>query len=132
MRLLLDTHAWLWMQVSPEKFSPRVVEMLQDPGNALLFSSVSSFEIVTKFALGKLPLPAPPSHYVPERVMADGLLPLPLRQDHALQVSQLPLHHKDPFDRLLIAQAQVEKVPLLTADRQMEPYEVEVLWANRG
>jgi len=129
MRILLDTQCWLWMQVTPERLSSRSQALLEDPGNQLLLSAASAWEIAIKYSIGKLPLPARPAEYVPGRMETSGTSALPVLHKHALHVGTLPLHHGDPFDRLLIAQAQLEEVPILTVDRQFAAYEVEVLWA---
>ncbi len=130
MRVLLDTHCWLWMQVSPERFSHEALDIVQHPDNELLLSAASSWEIAIKYALGNLPLPLPPEEYVPSRMQSSGVVGLPVEHSHALHVAVLPAHHRDPFDRLLIAQAQVEKLLILTTDRQFSPYEVEIRWAR--
>lgn len=130
MNLLLDTPCWLWMQASPEKFSARARGILDDPDNVLLLSPVSAWEIASKYALGRLTLPIPPAEYVPSRMKSSGVDALALQHSHALQVASLPWHHQDPFDRLLIAQAQVEGLPILSADRQLAAYDVEIQWAD--
>jgi PIN domain nuclease of toxin-antitoxin system len=129
--LLLDTQCWLWMQVSPERFDERVIELLEDPVNTLALSAASSWEIAIKYALGKLPLPAPPAQYVPDRLRGSGVDPLPVSHAHALAVAELPAHHSDPFDRLLVAQARLEGMILLTADRALGRYDVEIMLAER-
>ena len=130
MNLLLDTPCWLWMQASPEKFSARARAILDDPDNVLLLSPVSAWEIASKYALGRLTLPIPPAEYVPSRMKSSGVDALALQHGHALQVASLPWHHQDPFDRLLIAQAQVEGLPILSSDRQLAAYDVEIQWAD--
>ncbi len=130
MRLLLDTQPWLWMQVAPERFSDHALGLVQDPLTDLVFSAASSWEIAIKYGLGRLPLPAPPAEFVPERIESSGVIPLPVEHAHALLVGELPRHHRDPFDRLLVAQAQLEDLTLLTADRQFGSYDVEVVWAD--
>ncbi|HVR28041.1 MAG TPA: type II toxin-antitoxin system VapC family toxin [Thermoanaerobaculia bacterium] len=129
MRILLDTHCWLWMQVAPERFGPESLELLRSLDNELLFSAASAWEIAIKHALGKLDLPQPPASYVPRRMRTSGVTPLPVYHHHALRVAELPDHHRDPFDRLLVAQAQIESVPLLTADPRFAAYDVEILAA---
>lgn len=129
MRVLLDTHCWLWMQVSPDRFAAEALKIVRDVGNELLFSAASAWEIAIKHALGKLDLPEPPSKYVPKRMETSGVTGLPVHHQHALQVAELPPHHRDPFDRLLVAQARIESVPILTADPKLALYEVEVLAA---
>jgi len=127
MRILIDTQCWLWMQTEPARLSPLTRERLIEPSNELLFSAASAWEIAIKYALGKLPLPLPPHEYVPSRMQISGTSPLPVLHAHALRVAELPLHHRDPFDRLLVAQAQLESIPILSADRNLAPYEVELL-----
>jgi PIN domain nuclease of toxin-antitoxin system len=129
MRMLLDTHAWLWMQTSSERLNPRALALVRDPSADLLLSAVSSLEIAIKYALGKLPLPAPPAEYVPDRMRSSGVRALEVSHAHALHVAVLPPHHQDPFDRLLIAQAQVDGLAILTADKAFEKYDVPILRA---
>jgi PIN domain nuclease of toxin-antitoxin system len=93
----------------------------------LLLSAASSWEISIKWALGKLSLPSSPSEFVPEHLAATKTYPLAIQHSHALRVATLPLHHSDPFDRLLIAQAQIERLPILTADPHFKPYDVELI-----
>lgn len=130
MRVLLDTQCWLWMQVSPERFAPAALEIVSDTANELLLSAASCWEIAIKFALGKLPLPLSPAEYVPSRLQTSGVLTLPVSARHALHVATLPPHHRDPFDRLLVAQAQLEELSLLTADRQIAAYDVRLILAS--
>ena len=130
MKLLLDTRCWLWMQAAPEHFSTAARQLVNDNDNVLLLSPVSAWEIATKYALGRLTLPVAPEEYVPSRMKSSGVDALPLQHSHALQVAALPWHHRDPFDRLLVAQAQVEGLPILSADRQLEAYDVEVRRAD--
>lgn len=129
MRVLLDTHCWLWMQVDPDRFSAETRRVIEDPGNELLLSVASSWEIAIKYRLGKLPLPEHPATYVPSRMRVSGTLPLPVEHGHALHVAELPDHHRDPFDRLLISQAILERVVILTADPQLAAYDVPLRWA---
>lgn len=130
MRILLDTHVWLWLQVEPERLSDESLEMLADPANELFLSAASAWEIAVKVGVGKLVLPAPPDEYVPSRLASSGTIALPVELRHALHVANLPAHHRDPFDRLLVAQAQLESLPLISADRQLAAYDVEVLPAG--
>jgi PIN domain nuclease of toxin-antitoxin system len=117
------------MQAQSTRLSPQARALLQEPENQLFFSAASSWEIAIKYALGKLPLPLPPLEYVLSRMETSGTSPLPIQHSHALHAGSLPLHHADPFDRLLIAQAQLENLKILTADGQFEAYEVDLLWA---
>jgi PIN domain nuclease of toxin-antitoxin system len=117
------------MQAASGRLSPRSQALLLDPENELFLSSASSWEIAIKYSIGKLRLPTPPAQYVPSRMETSGTSALPVLHAHALHVATLPPHHGDPFDRLLIAQAQLEGLTLLTVDRQFGAYEVEILWA---
>lgn len=130
MRFLVDTQSWLWMQTTPERLNNDTIALLEDPAVDLLLSAASSWEIAIKYALGKLPLPSAPAEYVPDRMRSSGVDGLPVTHTHALRVAALPHHHRDPFDRVLVAQAQVEKLTILTADRVFEHYDAPVHWSN--
>ena len=125
MKILLDTQCWLWMQASPARFSSSALRLIEDTENELLLSAASSWEIAIKTALGKLSLPIPPAEYVPDRLRSSGVNGLPIEHSHALHVASLPHFHRDPFDRLLIAQAQLERLTILTADSQIRLYDVQ-------
>ena len=127
MRVLLDTQCWLWMQAEPDRFSSETRTLLLDPSNELFLSAASSWEIAIKYALGKLPLPELPSTYVPSRLRSSGVIGLAIEHAHALHVESLPPHHRDPFDRLLVAQAQLEALPIMTADRALALYSVTIV-----
>jgi PIN domain nuclease of toxin-antitoxin system len=124
VRLLLDTHIWLWWVLEPGKISQKAHDVIADKQNQILFSAAGVWEIAIKYRLGKLKLPMPPSAYVPTRLAAQRFELLPINAAHAAEVASLPDHHRDPFDRLLIAQAQIEGLTLLTADRAIKPYAV--------
>lgn len=126
MKILLDTQCWLWMQASPARFSSSALRLIEDTENELLLSAASSWEIAIKTALGKLSLPIPPAEYVPDRLRSSGVNGLPIEHSHALHVASLPHFHRDPFDRLLIAQAQLERLTILTADSQLALYDVQI------
>lgn len=130
MRFLIDTQTWLWMQTSPGRLSDDALAVVSDGGQELLLSAASSWEIAIKYALGKLPLPVPPAEYVADRMRSSGVRALPVQHAHALGVAELPAHHRDPFDRLLVVQAQLENLTILTADRTFDRYEVAVRWSN--
>lgn len=130
MSYLLDTHVWLWLLTEPERLRAEVVERLADSRARVVLSAVSGWEIAIRFSLGHLPLPERPATYVPERMRHSGVEGLAIEHVHALRVAELPPHHRDPFDRLLIAQAQVERLTLVTADEAFDPYDVERISAN--
>jgi PIN domain nuclease of toxin-antitoxin system len=126
-RYLLDTHVWLWLQTTPERLGDEVGELVAARTNTLLLSAASGWEIAIKYRLGKLPLPEPPGVYVPDRMQLSGVTPLPVEHAHALRVAELPDHHSDPFDRLLVAQAQELAIPIVTADAQLSAYSVDLI-----
>ncbi|OWY59525.1 PIN domain nuclease [cyanobacterium TDX16] len=127
MTLLLDTQVWLWMLTTPERLSPVARGIVEDEGSDLLLSAASSWEISIKNALGKLPLPEPPDLFVPSRISATGVRPVAVEHAHALRVATLPMHHRDPFDRLLVAQAIELSAPLITADQALAAYEIDIV-----
>ena len=127
MRLLLDTHVWLWLQLDPGRLAPETLEVLEDEGSDLFLSAASSWELTIKHALGKIVLPEPPGTYVPSRMQRHGIVGLPIEHAHALAVGTLPPHHRDPFDRLLIAQAVEEQLTVVTLDAAFGDYEVPIL-----
>jgi PIN domain nuclease of toxin-antitoxin system len=106
-------------------------EIISSPRNQVFLSPASSWEIAIKYATGKLSLPEPPDVYISRRMVANGINPLPIQHDHAFRAAALPGHHRDPFDRMLIAQAQLEKMKLVTVDDKLKEYDVEILWADR-
>ena len=128
MRVLLDTHAFLWLVTDDPKLSPRAKEIFLDAGSELLLSAVSGFEIAVKYSLGKLALAEPPREFIDHRVHNNALTPLPIALAHTYRLSHLPFHHRDPFDRLLVAQALEEDIPLLSADEMLSRYGVERIW----
>lgn len=126
MRLLLDTHIFIWAQIAPSRLA-RHSGTLEDPSNELLVSAVVAWEIAIKYALGRLPLPAAPAAYVPERLRALGATSVNVTHEHALGVATLAHLHNDPFDRLLVAQAIQLDAKLVTADTRLARYPVETL-----
>jgi len=129
VRFLLDTQCWLWWFAQPEKLSEDVIEQIVDETNEVWFSVASVWEMGIKVSIGKLPLPEPIDDYVPTRMTQLGAKSLEIKASHALRVAALPLHHRDPFDRMLIAQAQIEDMTLVSADSTFNQYEVSLLWA---
>jgi PIN domain nuclease of toxin-antitoxin system len=128
MKVLLDTHAFLWWNTEDPQLSSRARELIADRENEVFLSVVSAWEISVKTAKGKLVLPEVPSSYILRRIALYRFQPLPVQIRHAVQVYDLPRHHDDPFDRLLVAQSQVESISLISADTDIRKYEVEVIW----
>ncbi len=118
------------MLASPERLSKKTRSLVVATDNELLPSAASAWEIAIKHALGKLELPQAAEEYIPSTMSRTGMTPLPVHHRHALRVASLPAHHGDPFDRLLIAQAQLEQLPILTADRAFRLYDVETMLAG--
>jgi PIN domain nuclease of toxin-antitoxin system len=128
MNLLLDTHAFLWWVMDDPRLSQRARELLADGDNRLLFSAASGWEIAIKTHIGRLALPEPAEHFVPAQLAANAIENLPVLLSHALRTGALPNHHRDPFDRMLVAQSQLEGLPVLSSDPLLAQYEVEVIW----
>jgi PIN domain nuclease of toxin-antitoxin system len=126
---LLDSHVWLWMLTQPTRIRGNLLEELRTSSTRVLLSAASSWEIAFKWAMGRLALPEPPATYVPTRMQRSGVEGLAVTHAHALRMSTLPPHHRDPFDRLLIAQAQLESVPIVTVDEAFDAYDVPVIRA---
>jgi PIN domain nuclease of toxin-antitoxin system len=124
---LLDTHCWLWWHIEPERLSERVTKIIEDGDTTIYFSVVSAWEIVIKYHWGKLRLPSSPYDYIPKRLEASFMDVLPVQLEHALRVEKLPRHHNDPFDRLLIAQALTERLTIISLDRQLQAYDLEIM-----
>jgi PIN domain nuclease of toxin-antitoxin system len=121
---LLDTHVLLWLLGDPGQLSAAAREAIQNPRNQVFVSAVSAVEISIKKALGKLDAP----EGLTEEIVLRGLQHLPFEFPHGEALAELPPHHADPFDRMLICQALHERLTLITRDRKMEPYSVKLLW----
>ena len=124
MRLLVDTHAALWLLGEDEHLSSRADALLTDAANEILLSAAVVWEVAIKRSLGKLDAP----DGFASQLLNGGAVPLPISLDHADAVRSLPWHHRDPFDRLLVAQATLEDAVLVSNDQRLGPYEVEVAW----
>ncbi|MFO1518337.1 MAG: type II toxin-antitoxin system VapC family toxin [bacterium] len=128
MSYLLDTAVFLWMIFGEEeKFSRKALKIVEESDN-LYLSAASLWEIAIKFSLGKLSLQKNPDTWLPDVIGQMNLKPLPITQGHALAVAQLPYHHKDPFDRLLIGQARREEMSILSPDRVFKKYKIPLVW----
>jgi PIN domain nuclease of toxin-antitoxin system len=128
VRLLLDSHTLIWAADAPAKLSARAQGLIHDPANDRLLSAATLWEIAIKFSLGRLPLSLPYRQWMDKAIADLVLVVLPITLDHAERQAILPWHHRDPFDRLLVAQAQVEGVPLVSADTTLDPYGVTRIW----
>jgi PIN domain nuclease of toxin-antitoxin system len=128
MKALLDTHTFLWWNLGDDRLSKRVYRFITDGKNQLFLSAVSAWEIAIKTGHGRLVLPDSPERYMAERLVLHNITPMPIQLSHALHVFNLPEYHQDLFDRLLVAQSQLEKLPIITSDQNIARYEVEVIW----
>ena len=128
MNLLLDTCTFLWVLNGAPELSSRAAGLVRDPGNDVLFSSASAWEIAIKHSLGHLRLPERPERYVSEERAARGIAALGIDEESALHVARLPALHRDPFDRMLVAQAIVHGLSILTPDPLITQYPIRTLW----
>ncbi len=127
MRFLLDTHIFLWFIAGSERLRDPARSLLIDPENEALLSVASLWEIAIKINLGKLTLERPFEELIPEQLSVADIDRLPIRMEHLTALLKLPLHHRDPFDRLIIAQALAEGVPVLSSDPEFRKYPVQVI-----
>jgi PIN domain nuclease of toxin-antitoxin system len=128
MKLLLDTHTFLWWTTDEPQMSATALDLIGDSRNTLYWSAASSWEVTIKYALGRLPLPDAPEQFLTAELGRNRIESLPIVDAHAFQAGLLPRHHRDPFDRMLVAQAQVEAFGLITNDSNIRRYDVDVYW----
>ena len=128
MRVLTDTHAMLWWLRDDQRLSHRARQILGDGGNELLWSIASSWEIAVKLGLGKMEIDKPLARLFADLVSEQGVTVLPVGHEHCALLAGLALHHRDPFDRMLVVQAMQERVPILTADPKLALYDAEIIW----
>ena len=126
----MDTHCWLWALARPEALNAEAAALLSNDETEVVFSAASVWEIAIKSALGKLRVTTSEDSLF-DIIEHQPVTRLPILHSHARHVASLPPHHGDPFDRMLIAQAQMENLPIVTADDQFLRYEVEIIWAGR-
>lgn len=128
MRVLLDTHAFVWWVLDDERLSDTARALLLDRSNVVLVSAASAYEMSVKAARGRLTLPEPAGTYVASRLAGEGFTPLPIQVSHAVRAGSLPPIHRDPWDRLIVAQGQLDDLPILTTDPAIGRYDVETIW----
>lgn len=128
MNLLLDTHTFVWWRDDPEKLSTKAFELISDPDNEVYLSVVSAWELQIKIALNKFELKESLQSSIEEEQQTNGFQLLPVTLPHVLHLEHLPPHHKDPFDRLLISQAAVENMHLVSGDVRFTDYSISLLW----
>ena len=128
MKALLDTHAFLWWISDDPRLSEKAKEIIADGRNELFFSAASGWELSIKAGLGRLEIPEDLQRFIFDQLSRNAIQVLPIYLSHALHAGSLPVHHRDPFDRILVSQAILEQIPLLSADPQISHYPVEVVW----
>lgn len=128
MNLLLDTHTLFWWDISPDHLSQRVRDLLNDEDNSLIVSVASVWEMPIKQQLGKLELKLPLEDLIRNQQEKNGVRFISVRLPHVLELEPLPLHHRDPFDRILIAQSRIEEAILVSRDTVFGQYDVKTIW----
>jgi PIN domain nuclease of toxin-antitoxin system len=128
MKLLLDTHTFIWWAIQKASLSTTALAAMQNTQNQLMLSIASLWEMQLKTQLGKLHFNLPLSQLIEDQQRVNGLQLLPIKPNHIYALGQLPYHHKDPFDRLLIAQAPTENLPMVSADPAFTAYSAQIIW----
>lgn len=128
MSVLLDTHVFLWFVFGDHRISARAREVIEDPRMIKLFSIASAWEIAIKLSLGKLAISQPLEQFFAEQFSLTGVSVRAIELPHVVMVSQLPMHRRDPFDRVIVAQALVDGVPLISDDGVLDAYGIERIW----
>jgi PIN domain nuclease of toxin-antitoxin system len=128
MRLLLDTHAFLWFVTDDPLLSAAAHAHVADPMNEILISPASYWEVAIKVSIGKYPMNVPLDRFFTEGIDGNDFSILPVEIRHATVLSALPMHHKDPFDRMIIAQAMVERIPIVSIDAALDAYGIIRIW----
>jgi len=128
VRLLLDTHSFLWFIGGGANLSPKARALIEDANNQPFLSMASLWEMAIKLSIGKLSLGQPFETLIPEQMKLNGIELLQIEMPHIVAVASLPFHHRDPFDRLLIAQATVEQMPIVSGDPAFDSYTIQRLW----
>lgn len=128
MELLLDTHTFLWFIDDDPRLSPLAVQRIEDADSRVVVSVVTAWEIVIKIRTGKLTLDRPFADVWEESITANNLEVLDVTTEHVLALESIPLHHRDPFDRMLVSQAITEKLQLVSADSALDPYPIQRIW----
>jgi PIN domain nuclease of toxin-antitoxin system len=132
MRALLDTHVFLWWITDAPQLPPSIRELIADGGNELFLSAASCWEIAIKAGLGKITLPGHPDRFISDQMVSNAVQALPIEASHALHVFHLPPYHRDPFDRIIIAQAQLESMPIITSDPLFPKYKIKTIWEKKS
>ena len=128
MRYLLDTHTFLWIAGDPDRLSEKAMELVISTGNRLFLSAASGWEMALLHRFKRVELPDEPRRFVPEAMQRLSVQPISIGFSTAISVAMLPLIHRDPFDRIIIAEAMKEKMTIITKDKKMAEYDVQTIW----
>lgn len=128
MRYLLDSHTFIWLFAFPDRLGRKAKRVLTDDDSALCLSSAAVWELGIKHQLGKLELPEEPEHFIADRARRASIAIVPIEGRHALRAPALPMHHRDPFDRMMVAQAIADEYTIITNDKAIHRYDVACLW----
>lgn len=128
MKYLIDTHAFLWYSINDPQLTPKVKDIIENIDHEIFLSVASVWEIVIKHQLGKLVLPTKPEIFITEQLEINHFSTLSINLFHTFESKDLPFHHKDPFDRMLVAQSIVENIPVITADSKLKEYGIVSVW----
>lgn len=128
MEMLLDTHVFLWWVNDSPELSKNVITLITDEENTLYLSTASLWEMAIKLSLGKLEINVPLQEFIDTQMLINKIYEMPIQRTHVVKVVDLPFHHRDPFDRLLIAQALVKNIPVISKDKILNLYGVKRLW----
>jgi PIN domain nuclease of toxin-antitoxin system len=128
VRLLLDTHAFLWFITDDPQLSPNAKALIADPANEIFVSPATLWEVAIKVSIGKYPIAVPYQTLISNGIEDNAFEILPIEPEHAAILTTMPFHHRDPFDRMLIAQGQVENMPIVSADLALDRYGITRLW----
>jgi PIN domain nuclease of toxin-antitoxin system len=128
MKVLMDAHSFLWFVNGSSQLSARARAIIEDPANDKFLSMANIWEMAIKISLGKLSIAQPFEQFIPHQLLINGFETFEIKFDHVAKVIQLPVHHRDPFDRLLIAQSLVEQIPVISTDLVFDLYSVDRLW----
>jgi PIN domain nuclease of toxin-antitoxin system len=128
MKLLLDTHTFLWLIIEDPRLTENVQKLFLNPDNDIFLSIASAWEIAIKSSLGKLHLAEPLEKLITREIKLNGIYLLHIELKHVMTVAGLPFHHCDPFDRILVAQCRSENLPILSSDQNFDKYEIKRIW----
>jgi len=128
VRALLDTHVLLWAITDDQKLSEEARAIFSDGDNHLFFSAAGLWEILIKVQIGRLLIPKPAGKFIEKQLVQNNIEVLPIQMHHVWGLESLPMHHRDPFDRILLAQSLQEGLPIVSADKKLRTYAAEILW----